>query len=189
MHETITQLIKESIETKQKLCELTPVIEQSAQIIITAVQQGKKVIACGNGGSAGDAQHFVAELVGRFEQERKPLPAIALNTNVSTLTAIGNDYGYEEVFARQIRAFGNEGDVFIGISTSGKSPNILKAIDAAVEKKMKIITLGGKDGGAMKTKNGTHVIVPSQTTSRIQECHILIIHIWCKLIDDAIQKL
>ncbi|MBI4140865.1 D-sedoheptulose 7-phosphate isomerase [Candidatus Woesearchaeota archaeon] len=186
MHARITQLINESIETKQRLHELTLFIEQSAQTIITALQNGKKILACGNGGSAADAQHFVAELVGRFEGERKPLPAIALNTNVSTLTAIGNDYGYDELFARQIRAFGEEGDVFVGISTSGKSQNILKAIDAAIEKEMHVITLGGKDGGTMKMKPGMHVIAPSQTTSRIQECHILIIHIWCKLLDETL---
>ena len=185
MRERITQLINESIETKQRLHTLMPLIEQSAQTIITALQNGKKILACGNGGSAADAQHFVAELVGRFETERKPLPSIALNTNVSTITAIGNDYGYEELFARQVHAFGAEGDVFVGISTSGKSPNILKAIDAALEKKMKVITLGGKDGGMMKNKNGTHLIMPSEITSRIQECHILIIHIWCKLLDEA----
>ncbi len=189
MHDKITQLINESIETKQKLRELTPQIEQSAQTIITALQQGKKILACGNGGSAADAQHFVAELVGRFETERKPLPAIALNTNVSTLTAIGNDYGYDELFARQVNAFGEEGDVFVGISTSGKSPNVLKAIDEAITKKMHIITLGGKDGGMVKNKQGTHIIVPSSTTSRIQECHILIIHIWCRLLDEAMRNL
>ena len=183
MLEEITRNINESIETKQKLLALQPQIEQTAHTIIEALKNNKKILICGNGGSAADAQHFAAELVGRFEKERKPLPSIALNTNVSNLTAIGNDYGYEEVFSRQVNAFGQEGDVFIGISTSGKSPNILKAIDTALEKKMQVITLGGKDGGLMKTKKGIHIIAPSNVTSRIQECHILIIHIWCRLID------
>lgn len=182
----ITEAINDAITTKQKVLELAPLIEKSAQIIIKALKQGKKVLVCGNGGSAADAQHFAAELVGRFEHDRKALPAIALNTNVSTLTALGNDYGYDAVFSRQVAAFGTEGDVFIGISTSGNSPNVLTAIDAALQKKMEIITLGGRTGGLMKTKPGTHVIIPASVTSRIQESHILIIHIWCKLIDDVL---
>lgn len=188
MLEIIKHNIADSIETKQRLIELAPVIEKTAKIIINAVKQGKKVLVCGNGGSAADAQHFAAELVGRFEKERRPLPAIALNTNVSTLTAIGNDYGYDELFSRQVDAFGQEGDVFVGISTSGKSPNILKAINKAIEKKIEVVTLGGKDGGVMKQQKGTHVIVPSNSTPRIQESHILIIHIWCKLIDEELFK-
>ena len=185
MQDTIKKNILESIETKQKMLELSPQIEQSAKIIIQALKQNKKILVGGNGGSAADAQHFAAELVCIFEKERQALPSIALNTNASTLTAIGNDYGYDQLFARQVSAFGQEGDVFIGISTSGKSPNILKAIDKASEKKMQVITLGGKDGGLMKSKQGVHLIVPSNTTSRIQESHIMIIHIWCKLIDEA----
>lgn len=189
MRETITKSIQDSIETKQKVATiLATQIEESAKIIINAVKQGKKVLVCGNGGSAADAQHFAAELVGRFEKERKPLPSIALNTNVSTLTAIGNDYGYDELFARQVDAFGQQGDVFVGISTSGKSPNILKAVDKAIAKGIHVITLGGKDGGTMTQKKGTHLIVPSNSTPRIQESHIMIIHIWCKLIDDEVFK-
>lgn len=201
MLDVIRKNILESIETKQKVLELAPQIKESAEIIIDALTQGKKILVCGNGGSAADAQHFAAELVGRFEKERQPLPSITLNTNVSTLTAIGNDYGYDELFARQVEAFGQEGDVLVGISTSGNSPNVLKAIYKAVEKKMSIITLGGKDGGAMKqtlaeqSSSGhhkgekvTHIIVPSNTTSRIQESHIMIIHIWCKLIDEAFEN-
>lgn len=188
MRNTIQKNILESIEIKQKVLELAPQIEESAKTIIDALKQGKKILVCGNGGSAADAQHFTAELVGRFEKERQPLPSIALNTNVSTLTAIGNDYGYDELFARQVEAFGQEGDVLVGISTSGKSANILKAIDNAIERKIRVITLGGKDGGTMKQKKGTHIIVPSNTTSRIQESHIMIIHIWCKLIDEAFEN-
>jgi|SRR3989344_2602236 len=189
MLETIKNSIQESIETKQKVAtSLTTQIEKSAKIIIDAIKKGKKVLVCGNGGSAGDAQHFAAELVGRFEKERKALPSIALNTNVSTLTALGNDYGYEEVFARQVDAFGQEGDIFVGISTSGKSPNVLKAIDRANAKGLQVITLTGRDGGLMKDKKGLHIIVPSNTTSRIQESHILIIHIWCKLLDEELFK-
>ncbi len=189
MLDLIKKNIQESIETKQKVAiNLAPQIEQSAKIIIEAIKNGKKVLICGNGGSAADAQHFAAELVGRFEKERKALPSIALNTNVSTLTALGNDYGYEEVFARQVDAFGQEGDVFLGISTSGKSPNVLKAINRAHANGLQVITLLGRDGGPMKDKKGLHIIVPSNTTSRIQEAHIMIIHIWCKLLDEELFK-
>ena len=188
MQDIIKENILESIRTKQKITELAPIIEETAKIIINAVKQGKKILVCGNGGSAADAQHFAAELVGRFEKERRSIPSIALNTNVSTLTAIGNDYGYDELFSRQVDAFGQEGDVFVGISTSGKSSNIMKAISKAIEKKIEVITLGGKDGGIMKQQKGTHIIVPSNSTPRIQESHIMIIHIWCKLIDGELFK-
>lgn len=176
--------INESIETKKKLLELSQDIEDAGKIIVDALQNGNKILICGNGGSAADSQHFAAELAGRFEKERKPLAGIALTTDTSNLTAIGNDYGFDNVFSRQISAIGRSGDVLVAISTSGNSKNILLAVENALSIGMNVVGLSGRDGGVMKNLPIKNVIVSSQKTSRIQECHILIIHIWCGMVDE-----
>lgn len=185
--ETVSAQIDASIKTKLSVRELlSSTIAHTGQIMANALQQGNKILCCGNGGSASDAQHFSAELLGRYVNERRALPAIALNTDTSTLTAVGNDYGYEQVFARQIQALGKAGDVLIAISTSGNSPNILAAIDAARKANMQIIALTGKQGGKIASllqANEQHVCVPSNITSNIQESHIMILHCWCEIID------
>ena len=167
--------------------ELAGPVAHAAQIILGALETGGKILLCGNGGSAADAQHFAAELVGRFETERRPLPAVALTANTSNLTAIGNDYGFEEVFARQVRALGREGDVLVAISTSGGSPNVLAAVAAAREKKMRVVVLSGRDGGKLAPMADAPVVVRAQRTCRIQEGHITCIHVICRLVDEAIE--
>ena len=154
-------------------------------ICIEALKAQKKILLCGNGGSAADAQHIAAELVGRFQKERRSLPAIALTTDTSALTAIGNDYGYEQVFARQVEGLANKGDVLIGISTSGESENVLRAIEEAKKRGCKTIGLLGKDGGRIKDLCDASIVVPCNETPRIQEMHIMIGHILCSLIDES----
>lgn len=185
MKEKIEQDLTESanamIQTRQALGEE---IAQAAQILIEALESGKKILACGNGGSAAQAQHFIAELIVRFETERRALPGISLTTDTSNLTAGANDYGYDTVFARQLEALGQEGDVLVGLTTSGNSPNVVEAIKVAQEKGMKTIILNGKDGGTIADMQTTvNLIVPHTRTAHIQEVHIAIIHILCALID------
>ena len=157
----------------------------TAGVIVTeALEVGNKVLLCGNGGSAADAQHIAAELTGRFKIERQPLPAIALTTDTSALTAIANDYGYDQVFSRQVEALAQTGDVVIGISTSGNSPNVVYALKKAKEIGCKTIGLSGKGGGEMNNVCDLNIIVPSDDTARIQEMHILIGHILCQLVDN-----
>ncbi|BCD62724.1 D-sedoheptulose 7-phosphate isomerase [Nitratiruptor sp. YY08-26] len=158
----------------------------TASVICTeALKNQKKIMLCGNGGSAADAQHIAAELVGRFKKERRGLPAIALTTDTSALTAIGNDYGYAQVFARQVEALGKRGDVLIAISTSGESENVLRAVEVARAQECKVIGLLGKDGGRIKDLCDVSIVVPVHDTPRIQEMHILIGHILCALIDES----
>ena len=159
----------------------------AATMVLDALKDGKKILICGNGGSAADAQHFAAELTGRYKTERRGLPAIALTTDTSALTAIGNAYGYERVFDRQVEALANEGDLLIGISTSGNSKNVLNAFRIA--KSLGCLTLGlsGRDGGAMNEMCDFNLVVRSDNTPRIQEMHILFIHIICQIIDDNIK--
>ena len=164
-----------------KMDALCDDVERVAQIIIKALKNGSRVLICGNGGSAGDAQHFAAELTGRYKSERTPLGGIALTTDTSAITAIGND----EVFARQVVALGRGGDVLVGISTSGNSANVLKAAREAQKIGMQTIGFSGKGGGAMSAKFGLNLVVPSNDTARIQEMHILIIHTICGFIDEA----
>ena len=152
---------------------------------IEVLSNGKKIILFGNGGSAADAQHIAAELTGRYKIERKGLPAIALTTDTSALTAIANDYGYEEIFSRQVQALANEGDLIIGISTSGNSQNVINGFRAGRERGCKTIGLTGKDGGKINTEVDLNIVIPSQNTPRIQEMHILIGHIIAQSIDDA----
>lgn len=183
--------LEESIETKQKLLNnkyLTQIIE-AGEIILEAVKNGNKILTCGNGGSAADAQHFAAELLIRYNKERPSIPAIALSSDASAVTAASNDYGYEYVFSRQVEGLGTKGDVLIGITTSGNSKNVHKAFETAKEKGLKTICLNGKLGGAINELNlDSNIIIPSNTTARIQESHINIIHIWCELIDHIIYK-
>ena len=159
-------------------------IETGCELITTAIKNGHKVLLAGNGGSAADAQHIAAELSGRFVKERKALPGIALTVDTSALTAIANDYGYDQVFSRQVEALAQPGDLFIGISTSGNSQGILNAFETAKETGCKTLGLSGRDGGKMNGLCDLNIIVPSQVTARIQEMHILIGHILCKAVDD-----
>lgn len=161
-------------------------LAHATHLLIDAITNEKKILACGNGGSAADAQHFIAELVGRFERERIPLAGVALNTDTSILTAVGNDYGYDFIFERQVQALGMPGDVLVAISTSGNSSNVIKAIAAAHERNIPVIALTGKKGGAIAgllTANDVHLCVPHDRTMRIQEIHILLLHILCDGID------
>ncbi|MCL2335614.1 MAG: SIS domain-containing protein [Endomicrobia bacterium] len=184
--ETIESLIKESIETKKLMLDPKHIefIQTAANKIIAAYRQNKKTIVAGNGGSASDALHFAAEMVVRFEKNRRALPSIALSENVSTITAAGNDFGYDQSFSRQIEAFAQTGDIFIAISTSGNSPNIIKAVEAA--KKMGIFTIGmtNSDGGLLKPLCDLCYCAPSKITARAQECHILLIHIIARLVEE-----
>lgn len=168
---------------------LAPAIAQGAAVMTAALLVDGKILACGNGGSAADAQRFAAEMVGRFERERPELPAIALVTDTSMLTAIANDYTFEQVFAKQVRALGARGDVLLAISTSGSSPNVVAAIEAARDREMRIVALTGRGGGEIVRVLGDddiHVCVPHERTARIQEVHGLIIHCLCDAIDVAL---
>lgn len=158
-------------------------LELLAQKCTEAFKANKKIILCGNGGSASDAQHIAAEFVGRFLKDRQALPSIALTTDTSILTAVGNDYGYDYVFSRQVEALGQEGDIFIGISTSGNSGNVIKAVEAAKEKGIYAVVLSGRDGGALKEYADMNLIVPSDITAHIQETHIMALHTLCTLIE------
>ncbi len=185
----VRRSLEEHLEVFSRLInECAGPIEQSGEVIYRALAEGKKVLLCGNGGSAADCQHIAAEFVGRFEDERRPLPSVALTTDTSLLTAVSNDYGYEKVFVRQVLALANEGDVLVGISTSGNSPNILSAIMAAREKGCKTIGLTGANGKKLASLCDAAVLVPSTRTSRIQEGHIAIGHLWCELVDAKLRE-
>ena len=163
-------------------------VARAAELIISSLRLGRKVITAGNGGSAADAQHMVAELVGRFSGERRPLKAVALTVNTSTITALANDYDFEQVFARQVDAIGEGGDIFIGITTSGMSKNIISALKKAKEKGLETIGLLGRDGGEAKKLCDIPIVVPNNSTPRIQEAHIMIIHALCELIDENFKE-
>src|SRR3989339_320647 len=180
MDDIINKSIQESLKVKKELFQEIDSIHQVSQLLINAYKRGNKLLVAGNGGSAADAQHFIAEIVGKYKMERKGLPGIALTTNTSILTAIGNDYGYEHVFRRQIEAQGEPGDIFIAISTSGNSENLITALEEA--KKNKIITIGllGNNGGKMGKLCDYNIIIPSKNTPRIQEMHIFVIHVICE---------
>jgi D-sedoheptulose 7-phosphate isomerase len=165
-----------------------PNIKKCAELIWNALSTGKKVLLCGNGGSAADAQHIAAEFVGRYETERRALPSVALTTDTSALTALGNDYGYERVFARQVEALANKDDVLIGISTSGNSPNVLAALEKAREIGCVNIGMTGAKGGKMIDLCDAVLRVPSERTARIQEAHITVAHIWCEYIDAQVKS-
>ncbi len=180
----------ESAELKiQSATALSQPISQAIELMFGALSNGNKILACGNGGSAADCQHFAAELVGRFERERFPLPAMALTTDTSIMTAVGNDYSYREIFSKQVQAFGKDGDVLLAISTSGNSANVLAAVEAALEREMRVVALTGKDGGAlgkMLTDADVHINVAHTRTARIQEVHLVTIHCICDGIDVAL---
>ena len=183
----IRQHFNDSIATKQQaLGPLAPVIARAATVMGSALRAKRKIMACGNGGSAADSQHFAAELLNRFEMERPGLPAIALTTDTSTLTSIANDYDYKDIFSKQIRALAHDGDVLLAISTSGNSPNVVRAIEAAHERGVIVVALTGRDGGAIgpKLRDGdVEIRVPARNTARIQEVHLLSIHCLCDSID------
>ncbi len=161
-------------------------IDRAAALLIETLERGGKVLTFGNGGSAADAQHFADELAGRFDRERPALPALALTANTSDLTAIGNDYGFDHVFARLVQAHGREGDLALGISTSGNSPNVLAAVEEARDRGLRTIGLTGKGGGKLAGCVDVPVVVPSAVTARIQETHITVLHVLCELVDDAL---
>jgi len=177
----------DSVKLKQEAADvLAPAISRAASLMTESLFADGKILSCGNGGSASDAQHFSAELVGRFERERPELPAISLSTDTSLLTAVANDYAFEQVFAKQVRALGTKGDVLLAITTSGNSPNIIAAIAAAHEREMRVVALTGKGGGRageLLVPEDVHLCVPHGRTMRIQEVHLLIIHCLCDAID------
>lgn len=165
---------------------LAETIQNAAEVMVQCLLNNRKILVCGNGGSAAQAQHFSSEMLNRFEKERPSLPAITLTTDSSTLTSIANDYDYSEIFAKQIRGLGQEGDILLAISTSGNSPNIIRAIQVAQFKDMSVISLSGKDGGevaSILTPSDIEIRIPAQSTARIQESHLLIVHCLCDLID------
>lgn len=184
----VRQLFNDSIDTKlAALDTLPPDIVRASECMVEAMLAQHKILVCGNGGSAADAQHFAAELLNRFERERVSLPAMALTTDSSTLTSIANDYSYNEVFSKQIKGLGQEGDVLLAISTSGKSMSIVNAVYAAHSKGMKVVALTGKDGGDLARilrSDDIELRVPGQSTARIQEVHLLILHCLCDYIDN-----
>ena len=161
-------------------------VVRAGQALINAIQGDKKLLICGNGGSAADSQHFAAELIGRFEKERPGIPAMALTTDTSVLTAIANDYGYESVFEKQVKAIGNPGDVLIGISTSGNSENVARAVKTAEALGLKTIGLLGQDGGRIKSVAGISIVIPCANTARIQEAHSFILHYWASIIERSL---
>ena len=184
----IEQALQESIDVKRTILnsDLLKSVAQVAELIEDALRSGHKILFCGNGGSAADAQHLAAELSGRFYFDRPPLPAEALHCNTSYLTAVANDYGYDEIYARIVRGSGNKGDILIGLSTSGNSENILKAFDVAQKKGLKIIAFTGENGGKMKAYADILLNIPSHDTPRIQEAHITLGHIICELVEVAL---
>ncbi|MDC3267176.1 SIS domain-containing protein [Gammaproteobacteria bacterium] len=185
MKVSIAQVLKQHNQTINNLLDVKDSISTSGELIIDALKKGNKILIAGNGGSAADAQHFSAELTGRFLKERESLAGIALTTDTSAITAIANDYGYENIFLRQLSGLARPGDVFVGISTSGNSESINLSAKSCNEKNIHSIGLLGRTGGEAVNLFDYSVIAPSDSTARIQECHILIIHIWCLMIDEA----
>jgi D-sedoheptulose 7-phosphate isomerase len=187
LQDRVKQHFTASIDTKMRALEvLTDPITAAAAAIVQCLLAEGKILSCGNGGSAGDSQHFSSEMLNRFERERPALPAIALSTDTSTLTSIANDYSYKEVFSKQIRALGRAGDILLAISTSGNSPNVLEAVKVAQQRNLRVVALTGKEGGALREllrEGDIEICVPSAVTARIQEVHLLAIHCLCDLID------
>ena len=184
MRQALAQQVQDAIDLKRRFfeAELDHVLAQ-ADDMAERLRRGCRILVAGNGGSAADAQHLAAELSGRYLKERKALAGIALTTDTSALTAIGNDYGFDVVFSRQVEALGRPGDLFIGISTSGNSPNIIKAVESAKELGLKTLGLLGRDGGKLKGLVDDALVVPSSVTARIQEVHQMVYHFWCEAID------
>ena len=186
----LRQHFEEGVELRRRMAETLPAeIARAGEALAKALKSGHKALACGNGGSAADSQHFAAEIVGRFERERPGMPAIALTVDTSALTAIANDYDFDRVFSKQVEALGNAGDVLLGISTSGNSKNVIEAIKAAHAKGLTVIALTGRDGGAMgKMLRPTdfHLNVAHPRTMRVQEVHLLVVHCLCEVVDNVI---
>lgn len=178
-------LLDDHLNAVARLREQQAAIEELGRLLLERLKRGRKVLLCGNGGSAADAQHIAAELVCRFESTRRGLPAIALTTDTSALTAIGNDFGFERLFARQVEALGQADDLLVAISTSGNSDNVVAAVQTAREAGMTSIGLLGGDGGRLKALVDHALVAPSPSTARVQECHILVGHIWCAMVDAA----
>ncbi len=189
-NQRILSHFKESVDLKTRIAEqLADPISDAVDLMFSTLSQGNKILACGNGGSAADCQHFAAELVGRFEKERLPLPAIALTTDTSIITAIGNDYSFKDIFTKQVQALGQPGDILLAISTSGNSSNVISAIKAAKERDIAIIALTGREGGEigkLLSNTDVHICVSHSRTARIQEVHLLVIHCICDCIDAAL---
>lgn len=183
MKNTIKHELNAHLKTAQKMIGLDNTIEQAAKICLNALKNGGKILIFGNGGSAADAQHIAAELVGRYKIERKGLPAIALTTDTSALTSIGNDYGYDFIFSRQVEALANKGDILIGISTGGSSQNVINGLTVGKQLGCSLIGLSGRDGGAMNQLCDVNLVIPADDTPRIQEMHIFIGHTLCHLIE------
>lgn len=187
LEQRIQQQFFDSADLKYAAAEvLTHPVSDAAQVLLNAITSGGKVLACGNGGSAADAQRFAAEFVGRFERERPGLAALSMSTDTSILTAIGNDYAFDQIYAKQVQALGQPGDVLLAITTSGNSANILEAIDAAHQKDMVVVALTGKGGGKVNNalnESDIHICVPHDRTARIQEVHLLVIHCLCDAVD------
>jgi D-sedoheptulose 7-phosphate isomerase len=187
--DVLARSLQEHLKTIQALIDSRLAeIEAAGSLIWDALKSGNKILLCGNGGSAADAQHIAAELVGRYELERRAFPAISLTTDTSALTAVSNDYGYEEVFARQVEALAVAGDVLIAISTSGKSPSVIKAADQARALGCTTIALTGCSGEPLTAHCDLAVVVPSDRTSRVQEAHITIGHLWCEIVDKVVAE-
>lgn len=186
MSDLFQKNVAEQIAVLQTLHALADVVERAGQLAGAALLAGGKLMFCGNGGSAADSQHLAAELTGRFIKDRCPLAALALSTDTSALTCIGNDYSFDEVFARQVKGLGRAGDVLVAISTSGNSRNVIRAVDEAKALGMQVIGLLGRDGGALRAQCDVPIVVPSQVTARIQESHILIGHTLCGLIEQQL---
>ncbi|UTV28069.1 phosphoheptose isomerase [Photobacterium atrarenae] len=190
MLESIKESFTENIQTQIAAAEALPdAISQAAQLMVQSLLNGHKILCCGNGGSAANAQHFASCLINRFETERPSLPALALTADTTTLTAVANDYHHDEVFSKQVRALGQAGDILFVLSTSGNSKNIIKAMEAALTRDMTIVALTGKDGGEMAGLLGVQDVeirIPSQRTARIQEGHLLTVHCLCDLIDKVL---
>ena len=186
MTNAVTRAIDAHLELVQSIRSLSPQVEDLGAVLSNALHRGRKILLIGNGGSAADAQHIAAEIVGRFEIERDGLPALALTTDSSTMTSIANDYGFESIFSRQVEALGHKGDALIAISTSGQSVNIIKAVETAKKKGLTTVGLLGKTGGQLADLVEYPLIIPSDNTARIQEVHILIGHILCQLIEESV---
>ncbi len=182
----LSTMIDDHVHCLQQLKSNSGVIEKTGALLLNCLLGGGKLLVCGNGGSAGDAQHFAAEIIGRFQRERRAYPAVALTTDSSILTAVGNDYGYAEVFARQVEGLGRPGDMLVGISTSGDSSNVLRAVECARAMNMKSVGLLGKDGGALRSRVDQAIVVDDRVTARIQEAHIFILHYWAWQIENGL---
>ncbi|MFZ5564247.1 MAG: D-sedoheptulose 7-phosphate isomerase [Thermodesulfobacteriota bacterium] len=180
---TFDHILKEHSACMDRLAGIGPAVETAARILSDTIGRGHKILVCGNGGSAADAQHFAAEIVGRFEKERKAFAAVALTTDTSILTALANDYSYDDIFARQVQGLGAKGDALVGLSTSGNSENVLRAMAEAKKTGMRTVALCGRDGGKLKGMADCAVVVPAENTARIQEAHILVIHYFSMIIE------